>query len=159
MNKRRKSLENDTNAAATEIGYVFTFMLGVMLLSLFSLWVWDIEQATKQRWNYQAMEENTERISSAIMRADEAARIDINSTYAEPVSLLITESTTTEMILVISENSVEILDSNGEYLHQTLISSATAVPHTGAVELSGLSKIWVVLENQQITVTEQQPGL
>ena len=159
MNKRRESLENDTNAAATEIGYVFTFMLGVMLLSLFSLWVWDIEQATKQRWNYQAMEENTERISSAIVRADEAARIDINSTYAEPVSLLITESTTTEMTLVITENRVEILDSNGEYLHQTIISSATAVPHTGTVELSGLSKIWVVLENQQITVTEQQPGL
>ena len=159
MNKRSRALTNDTDAAATEIGYVFTFMLGVMLLSLFSLWVWDIEQATKQRWNYQAMEENTERISAAIMRADEAARIDINSTYAEPVNLLITESTTTEMILVISENSVEIVDSNGEYLHQSLISSATAVPHTGNVDLSGLGKIWIVLENQQITVTEKHPGL
>ena len=159
MSNNRRCLKKDTEAAATEIGYVFTFMLGVMLLSLFSLWVWDIEQATRQRWNYEAMEENTERISAAIMRADEAARIDINSTYAEPVDLLITESSTVEMILVISDNSVEIVDSNGEYLHQILISSASAVPHTGSVDLSGLSKIWILLDNQQIIVTEKQPGL
>ncbi len=159
MSRCRRRLKDNNEAAATEIGYVFTFMLGVMLLSLFSLWVWDIEQATKQRWSYQAMQENTERISSAIERADEVARGNVNSTYAEPVELLITESSTIEITLIITDSSVEIVDSNGEYLHQIVISSATAVPHSGNVKLSGLSKVWVVLENQQITVTDKQPGL
>ena len=159
MNRNSRRLKDNNEAAATEIGYVFTFMLGVMLLSLFSLWVWDIEQATRQRWNYQAMQENAERISSAIERADEAARGNVNSTYAEPVDLLITESSTVEITLIITDNSVEIVDSNGEYLHQITISSATAVPHSGSVKLSGLSKVWVVLDNQQITVTDKQPGL
>ena len=159
MSRSPRRLKDNNEAAATEIGYVFTFMLGVMLLSLFSLWVWDIEQATKQRWSYQAMQENTERISSAIERADEVARGNVNSTYAEPVDLLITESSTVEITLIITDNSVEIVDSNGEYLHQITISSATAVPHSGSVKLSGLSKVWVVLDNQQITVTNKQPGL
>jgi len=29
----------DESAAATEIGYVFTFLLGLMFLSTFSIWV------------------------------------------------------------------------------------------------------------------------
>ena len=37
-----RSLVNDDAAAATEIGYVFTFLLGLMFLSAFSIWVWDL---------------------------------------------------------------------------------------------------------------------
>ena len=38
----RKFAEDET-AAATEIGYVFTFLLGLMFLSTFSIWVWGLE--------------------------------------------------------------------------------------------------------------------
>ena len=40
------ALRRDTSAAATELGYIFTFLLGVLLLTMFSLWAWDIETAT-----------------------------------------------------------------------------------------------------------------
>ena len=38
-----RKLINDENAAATEIGYVFTFLLGLMFLTTFSIWVWGLE--------------------------------------------------------------------------------------------------------------------
>ena len=37
----RKLIE-DESAAATEIGYVFTLLLGLMLLSTFSILVWGL---------------------------------------------------------------------------------------------------------------------
>ena len=39
----RMSLRKDTGAAATELGYIFTFLLGVLLLTMFSLWAYEIE--------------------------------------------------------------------------------------------------------------------
>ena len=46
----QKYLAKDENAAATEIGYVFTFLLGLMFLTSFSIWVWDLEVSTQDRW-------------------------------------------------------------------------------------------------------------
>ena len=40
-------LNADTRAAATELGYIFTFLLGVLLMSMFSVWAWDIETNTR----------------------------------------------------------------------------------------------------------------
>ena len=42
-----RKLINDENAAATEIGYVFTFLLGLMFLTTFSIWVWGLEVSTQ----------------------------------------------------------------------------------------------------------------
>ena len=35
---KSKRLIHDERAAATELGYIFTFLLGVLLLTMFSLW-------------------------------------------------------------------------------------------------------------------------
>ena len=37
------SLRHDERAAAHELGYIFTFLLGVVLLTMFSIWAWEIE--------------------------------------------------------------------------------------------------------------------
>ena len=68
---------DDTSGAATELGYIFTFLLGVLLLSVFSIWTWDIETATRDRWNEQAIQMNLDDIAAAIERADEASRLGI----------------------------------------------------------------------------------
>ena len=82
MNNR--TLVKDTKAAATELGYIFTFLLGVLLLSMFSIWAWDIETATRDRWNEKAIEMNLDDLASAIERADEASRLG-NISYSESV--------------------------------------------------------------------------
>ena len=75
-------LASKPEAAATELGYVFTFLLGVLLLTMFSLWIYDIETATRERWNEEAIDANMNDLSAAIERTDVASRID-NSSYAE----------------------------------------------------------------------------
>ena len=52
------ALQNNREAAATELGYVFTFLLGVLLLTMFSIWIYDIESATRERWNEEAIDAN-----------------------------------------------------------------------------------------------------
>ena len=82
-----RKLPDDESAAATEIGYVFTFLLGLMFLSTFSIWVWDLEVSTQDRWTEEALEENLLAVGAAVERADEAARLDSDARYAEPVEL------------------------------------------------------------------------
>ena len=81
--KRYNNLKQDEAAAATELGYVFTFLLGLLLLSLYSIWAWDIENSTRERWSEVALTENIERVGSAIERADAVARINPNATIEE----------------------------------------------------------------------------
>ena len=81
----------DTSGAATELGYIFTFLLGVLLLSVFSIWTWDIETATRDRWNEQAIQMNLDDLAAAIERADEASRLgDVE--YTESVWWRATEA-------------------------------------------------------------------
>ena len=62
--KTKLSKSDDISGAATELGYIFTFLLGVMLLSVFSIWTWDIETATRDRWNEQAVKMNLDDIAA-----------------------------------------------------------------------------------------------
>jgi len=66
-------LRRDISAAATELGYIFTFLLGVLLLTMFSVWAWDIETATRERWNENAIQANMDDLAAAVERADEAS--------------------------------------------------------------------------------------
>ena len=70
-------------AAATEIGYILTFFLGLMFLTTFSVWTFDIQQATEERWTNEAIQENLREVAEAVERADAAMRIDSNASYAE----------------------------------------------------------------------------
>ena len=85
------SLQRNREAAATELGYVFTFLLGVLLLTMFSLWIYEIETATRERWNEEAIDANMNDLASAVERTDTASRIE-NSSYAERVYWRSTEA-------------------------------------------------------------------
>ena len=58
------------------MGYVFTFLLGVVLLSMFGVWAYGIETATRERWNATAIQANLDDVAEAVERADDAARLD-----------------------------------------------------------------------------------
>ena len=99
---RQLQIQRRTEAAATELGYVFTFLLGVLLLTMFSLWVYDIETATRERWNEEAIDANMNDIASAVERTDTASRID-NTSYAERVYWRATEADESQFTLQLLE--------------------------------------------------------
>ena len=90
MNQKLNRVK-DTSGAATELGYIFTFLLGVLLLSVFSIWTWDIETATRERWNEEAIQMNLDDLAAAVERADEASRLG-NIEYTECVWWRATEA-------------------------------------------------------------------
>lgn len=152
------NLDKDESAAATEIGYVFTFLLGLMLLSTFSIWVWDIEVATQEKWTRNAIEENLFSVSEAIERADEAARIDPDAKYAEPVDLFLSSATGLELKMWLTEDAIHIRDGGNDFSAMHAISGAAPTTHQGTVDLAGVETVWVVLDAGVVSVQLEQPG-
>ncbi|MEC9090967.1 MAG: hypothetical protein VYC11_06340 [Candidatus Thermoplasmatota archaeon] len=153
-----RRLQKDENAAATEIGYVFTFLLGLMFLSAFSIWVWDLEVSTQDRWTEEALEENLLAVGAAVERADEAARIDPGAKYAEPISLHLSSAVGLDIEMWLTDDAVHLSDGQQYYRTSQPISAAAATNHSGVVNLGGVETIWVVLESGQVTLQIEQPG-
>ncbi|MCH2636773.1 MAG: hypothetical protein MKZ56_00140 [Candidatus Thalassarchaeum sp.] len=153
-----RRLVDDDSAAATEIGYVFTFLLGLMFLSAFSIWVWDLEVSTQNRWTEEALEENLLSVGAAGERADEAARLDIDARYAEPVDLHLSTAVGLNLEMWLTDEALHL--SDGEQVHRTSqpISGAAATTHSGVINLAGVETIWVVLDAGQVTIQVEQPG-
>ena len=150
------SLRKDTNAAATELGYIFTFLLGVMLLSMFSLWAWDIETATRERWNQEAIQANMDDIAAAVERADEASRMgDVQ--YSESIYWRATEADENQFILSLTNEQLSLEDSAGTLDLEVSISGAGNGQHTGSVQLSGISTIWIVHYDGVTSVQLERP--
>ena len=150
------SLRKDTNAAATELGYIFTFLLGVMLLSMFSLWAWDIETATRERWNQEAIQANMDDIAAAVERADEASRMgDVQ--YSESIYWRATEADENQFILSLTNEKLILEDSAGNLDLEVSISGAGNGQHTGSVQLSGISTIWIVHTDGVTSVQLERP--
>ena len=82
-----KSNQRDNEAASTEIGYVLTFFLGLMFLTTFSIWTFDIQQATEERWTNEAIQENLREIAEAVERSDAAkvSRITSKGVRGQPI--------------------------------------------------------------------------
>jgi len=140
---RNTTMSKDTNGAATELGYIFTFLLGVLLLSMFSMWAWDIETATRERWNQEAIQANMDDIASAVERADQASRMgDIE--YSESIYWRATEADENQFTLTLSNELLSLQDGGGTLDMEVSISGAGSGQHTGTIELSGISTIWVV---------------
>ena len=154
----RRDLVRDESAAATELGYVFTFAIGLLFLSAFSIWVWDIEVATKERWTDDAMEENLMEVAAAIERADEAHRLDANATYAEPVPLLLSSASALNLQFILTDDALLITDGGAQRQQTMPISGAASTTHGGTVKISGLDTIWVVLNDGAVSIQSQQPG-
>ena len=153
-----RKLINDENAAATEIGYVFTFLLGLMFLTTFSIWVWGLEVSTQERWTEHALEENLLSVGAAVERADEAARLDPNARYAEPVDLHLSTAAGLNIEMWMTDDAVHISDSAEVYRSSQPISGAAATVHSGVVNLVGIETVWVVLEEGNVTLQVEQPG-
>ena len=153
----RKFVDDDAGAA-TEIGYVFTFLLGLMFLSAFSIWVWDLEVSTQNRWTEEALEENLLSVGAAVERADEAARLDVNARYAEPVELHLSSALGLNLEMWLTDDAVHLSDNQQVYRTSQPISGAAATSHSGVVNLAGVETIWVVLDSGHVTIQVEQPG-
>ena len=137
------SLRRDTSAAATELGYIFTFLLGVLLLTMFSLWAWDIETATRERWNENAIQANMDDLAAAVERADEASRMG-SVDYAERVDWRPTEADESRFTLVLTDANIQLIHDTGELDANISISGTGAGTHEGTITLAGIDSIWVV---------------
>jgi len=146
----------DTSGAASELGYIFTFLLGVLLLSVFSIWTWDIETSTRDRWNEQAIQMNLDDISAAIERADEASRLgDIE--YTESVWWRATEADENLFSLVLTDNSLILIDDGGDLDTEVFISGTGAGNHSGSIDLSGAQMIWVLHKDGVTSIEVDRP--
>ncbi len=151
-------MTNDTLAAATEIGYVLTFLLGLSFMSFFSVWTWEMQDARGDVWMEQAMEENLDSVAAAIERADVVSRIDGNATYAEPVDLLLSNAVNLKFRMLLTDSGLVMQDYSSNMKATRDISSTGNTYHHGEVELAGIEQIWVVLQDNTITITTNQPG-
>jgi len=149
-------LRRDEHAAATELGYVFTFLLGVLLLTMFSVWAWDIETATRSRWNENAIEANMDDIAAAIERADEASRID-GANYAESVEWRSSEADESRFKLILNDFEISLVDEGGTLDTSVLISGTGSGSHEGEIYLGGATKIWVVHNNGITSIQLDRP--
>ena len=131
-------------------------ILGVLLLSMFSLWAWDIETATRERWNEQAVQANMDDIAAAVERADEASRMgDIQ--YSESIYWRATEADENQFVLSLT-NDLLILEDNGGLLDlEVSISGAGSGNHSGSVQLSGISSIWIVHSDGVTKIQLERP--
>ena len=153
--KHHNKLKQDESAAATELGYVFTFLLGLLLLSLYSIWAWDIENSTRERWSEVALTENIERVGSAIERADAVARINPNATYSESVELLNVEQTSVNVIMLLDDETLIITHPNFIQPFEYELTSAAPTTHLGAINLKGASSIWVPFSNGVVEISNK----
>ena len=153
---REFGLRRDEHAAATELGYVFTFLLGVLLLTMFSVWAWDIETATRSRWNENAIEANMDDIAAAIERADEASRID-GANYAESVEWRSSEADESRFKLILNDFEISLVDEGGTLDTSVLISGTGSGSHEGEIYLGGAAKIWVVHNNGITSIQLDRP--
>ena len=153
-----RKLAGDDSAAATEIGYVFTFLLGLMFLSSFSIWVWGLEVSTQDRWTEEALEENLLAVGAAVERADEAARLDGDARYAEPVEMHLSSAVGLQLEMWLTDDAVHLSDGEQMYRTSQPISGAAATTHSGVVKLVGVETVWVVLDSGQVTIQVEQPG-
>ena len=150
------TLQRNREGAATELGYVFTFLLGVLLLTMFSLWIYDIETATRERWNEEAIEANMNDLSAAIERTDIASRID-DSSCAERVYWRSTEADESQFTLELTDTELILYDAQGDLDTERSLSGTASAPHSGIIDLAGVESIWVVYFNGNITIELDRP--
>jgi len=153
------SLHRDEAAAATELGYVFTFLLGLLFLSMFSVWTWDLESSRAKTWTVEAMDQNLDAVAAAVERADSASHLGGNVTYAEPVPLLLSHATRLELRMLLDDEGLLLQDGSREFTARRPISAGASTTHTGEVSLNGIDTVWVVLYGGEVRLQVAQPGI
>ena len=150
------SLRRDERAAATERGYIFTFLLGVLLLTTFSIWAYQIETATRERWNENAIQSNLDDLAAAVERADEASRMG-SVEYAEKVTWRLTEADEARITLVLTDTSIDLIHEGGTLDTSVSLSGTGAGSHQGTVVLAGVTSVWVVYADGVTTLQYDRP--
>lgn len=137
-------LVHDESGASTELGYIFTFLLGVIFLSMFSVWAFGLETATRENWNTTAVDVNMADLAAAVERADLASRGDSSVSYAEAVEWRLTEADESLFVLTLDDQGLH-LDHPESILDRDVSISATGTgTYEGKITLSGISEIWIV---------------
>ena len=153
----RGKLVRDQSGASTELGYIFTFLLGVLFLSMFSVWAFGLETSTRENWNTTAVDVNMADIAAAVERADLASREDSSVRYAEVVSWRLTEADESEFILTLDDEGLH-LDHPENVLDRDISISATGSgTYDGRITLSGTTEIWVVYDEGVTYLTNTRP--
>jgi hypothetical protein len=117
-----------------------------------------LEVSTQDRWTEEALEENLLSVGAAVERADEAARLDIDARYAEPVELHLSSAAGLNLEMWLTDDALHLSDGEEMYRTSQPISGAAATTHSGVVKLVGVETIWVVLDAGQVTIQVEQPG-
>ena len=148
----------DQSGARTELGYIFTFMLGVLFLSLFSVWAFGLETSTRENWNTTAVDVNMADIAAAVERADLASREDSSVSYAEVVTWRLTEADESEFILTLDDEGLSLDHSENELDRQVSISATGYGTYDGRINLSGTAEIWVVYHEGVTYLSTTRPN-
>ncbi len=153
----RGRLVRDQSGASTELGYIFTFLLGVLFLSMFSVWAFGLETSTRENWNNTAIDINMADIAGAVERADLASREDSSVSYAEVVSWRLTEADESEFILTLDDEGLHLDHSEDELDRDVSISATNSGTYDGRINLSGTTEIWVVYDEGVTYLTTSRP--
>ncbi|MGB1589257.1 MAG: hypothetical protein ACPHDO_02835 [Candidatus Poseidoniaceae archaeon] len=153
----RGKLVRDNSGASTELGYIFTFMLGVIFLSMFSVWAFGLETSTREKWNSTAVDVNMADIAGAVERADAASREDVNSRYAEIVEWRLTEADESLFTLVLDDEGLHLDHTENSLDRDVSISGTGAGTYDGEITLSGTTYIWVVYDDGVTYITKDRP--
>ncbi len=150
-------LVRDQSGASTELGYIFTFLLGVLFLSLFSVWAFGLETSTRENWNTTAVDVNMADIAAAVERADLASRQDSSVSYAEVVTWRLTEADESEFTLTLDEEGLSLDHTENELDRDVSISATGSGTYDGRINLSGTTEIWVVYHEGVTYLTTSRP--
>ena len=153
----RGKLVRDQSGASTELGYIFTFLLGVLFLSMFSVWAFGLETSTRENWNTTAVDVNMADIAASVERADLASREDSSVRYAEVVSWRLTEADESEFILTLDDEGLHLDHPENVLDRDVSISATGSGTYDGRITLSGTTEIWVVYDEGVTYLTNTRP--
>ena len=153
----RGKLVRDQSGASTELGYIFTFLLGVLFLSMFSVWAFGLETSTRENWNTTAVDVNMADIAAAVERADLASREDSSVRYAELVSWRLTEADESEFVLTLDDEGLHLDHPENVLDRDVSISATGSGTYDGRITLSGTTEIWVVYDEGVTYLTNTRP--
>lgn len=129
-----------------------------MLMTMFSVWAWDIETNTRLRWNEEAVQANMEDIAAAVERADEASRLGDNISYAEEIAWRPTEADESLFWLELHDFSLVLIDEGGPLDTEVVVSGTGSGNHEGRIPLAGVERLWVVHEDGTTFLSLDRPA-
>ena len=153
----RGKLVRDQSGASTELGYIFTFLLGVLFLPMFSVWAFGLETSTRENWNTTAVDVNMADIAAAVERAALASREDSSVRYAEVVSWRLTEADESEFVLTLDDEGLHLDHPENVLDRDVSISATGSGTYDGRITLSGTTEIWVVYDEGVTYLTNTRP--